>query len=428
MGKTADLTAVQKAIIDTLKQEGSAPAELTEVLIQSAQVETDVSDKHQTDLPVFDVSRHGPECKSSCSPAGVPAAPVSHSAQHQLAQRPAGVQKRNAETRRDRLESQHALQSWNGNPQLATTQLKQQEKKARVVRASSLGKALPASVDKKSPLDQLAALVLHGHARLQPLANESHATKPQNCRRIVVLGAPRVGKTSILRRFLRDGFEEQYEPTSEDFHRKLYQIRGETYQIDILDASGERSFPAKRRLSILTGDIFLLVFSLDDRSSFEEVRALHAEIVAAKTALHRSKQKVCVPTVVCANKVDLPSEQRAVSRTEMLRALGNGCALFETSAKDSVNLEQVFEALARRGGLPLETGPSQHRKVSIRSYQALRAARQAEKGSKPAACDAPCGALYPLARRPSFGTDLRLVIGPKGNRKQSKALDKCQIQ
>ncbi|KAL0202642.1 hypothetical protein M9458_000660, partial [Cirrhinus mrigala] len=163
-------------------------------------------------------------------------------------------------------------------------------------------------------------------------------------------------------------------------------------------------------------DIFLLVFSIDDRSSFEEVRALHAEIVAAKTALHRSKQKVCVPTVVCANKVDLPSEQRAVSRTEVLRALGNGCALFETSAKDSVNLEQVFEALARRGGLP-------HRKVSIRSYQALRAARQAEKGSKPTVCDAPCGALYPLARRPSFGTDLRLVLGPKGNRKQSKAMD-----
>ncbi|XP_051731931.1 GTP-binding protein Rhes [Ctenopharyngodon idella] len=310
---------------------------------------------------------------------------------------------------------------------LATTQLKQQEKKARVVRASSLGKAHPPIDCKKSPLDQLAALVLHGHTRLQPLANEPHgSTKPQNCRRIVVLGAPRVGKTSILRRFLRDGFEERYEPTCEDFHRKLYHIRGETYQIDILDASGERSFPAKRRLSILTGDIFLLVFSLDDHSSFEEVRALHAEIVAAKTALH--KQKVCVPTVVCANKVDLPSEQRAVSRTEVLRALGNGCTLFETSAKDSVNLEQVFEALALHGGLPLETGPSQHRKVSIRSYQALRAARQADKGSKASACDTPCGALYPLARRPSFGTDLRLVLGPKGNRKQGKALDKCPIQ
>ncbi|GAA6076846.1 GTP-binding protein Rhes, partial [Tachysurus ichikawai] len=81
----------------------------------------------------------------------------------------------------------------------------------------------------------------------------STGPKPQNCRRLVVLGAPRVGKTAILRRFLRDGFNEQYEPTREDFHRKVYSIRGETYQIDILDAAGERDFPAKRRLSILTG-------------------------------------------------------------------------------------------------------------------------------------------------------------------------------
>jgi len=168
-------------------------------------------------------------------------------------------------------------------------------------------------------------------------------------------------------------------------------------------------------LSGVSGDVFLLVFSLDDRSSFEEVCALHAEIQAAKAALH--KQKVCVPTVVCANKLDLASERRAVSRTEVLRRLGTGCALVETSAKDALNLEQVFEALARRGGLPLETGPSQHRKVSIRSYQALRAAS-----------DAPCGAVYPLARRPSFGTDLRLVLGPKANGKQGRALDRCPIQ
>ena len=77
--------------------------------------------------------------------------------------------------------------------------------------------------------------------------------KPRNCRRIVALGAPRVGKTNILQRFLGEEFREHYEATTEDFHTKLYHIRGQDYQIDILDAAGERDFPAKRRLSILTG-------------------------------------------------------------------------------------------------------------------------------------------------------------------------------
>ncbi|KAM9454937.1 GTP-binding protein Rhes [Clarias gariepinus] len=257
----------------------------------------------------------------------------------------------------------------------------------------------------------------------------SAGPKPQNCRRMVVLGAPRVGKTAILRRFLRDGFDEQYEPTREDFTRKVYSIRGETYQVDILDAAGERDFPAKRRLSILTGDIFLLVYSVDDRSSFDEVCALRSEISSAKAALLRSKARVStVPVVVCANKVDLPVEQHAVSRTEALHMFADGCALYETSAKDSKNLEEVFATLAERGGLPLETGPSRHRKLSIRSYHAILRATRQRSG------DTPCGAVQPLARRPSFGTDLQLALASREEQTQSMKLSKagthpgCPIQ
>lgn len=82
--------------------------------------------------------------------------------------------------------------------------------------------------------------------------------KPRNCHRIVVLGAPRVGKSNIIKRFLGEEFEDDYEPTVEDFHRKLFHIRGEAYQIDVLDAACERDFPAKRRLTILTGQGSLL--------------------------------------------------------------------------------------------------------------------------------------------------------------------------
>ncbi|KAI5623497.1 GTP-binding protein Rhes [Silurus asotus] len=246
----------------------------------------------------------------------------------------------------------------------------------------------------------------------------SAGPKPQNCRRMVVLGAPRVGKTAILKRFLRDGFDEQYEPTREDFHRKVYSIRGETYQ-----------WTPKCDLQPTKGDIFLLVFSVDDRGSFDEVCALRSEISSAKAALLRSKARgSSVPLVVCANKVDLPVEQHAVSRTEALLAFAEGCALYETSAKESRNLEEVFAALAERGGLPVETGPSRHRKLSIRSYHnILRVARQ--RGG-----DAACGAVHPLARRPSFGTDLQLALASREEQTHSMKLRKvgthpaCPIQ
>lgn len=181
-------------------------------------------------------------------------------------------------------------------------------------------------------------------------------------------------------------------------------------------------------LFVFSGDIFLLVFSLDDRSSFDEVCALRTEILAAKSKLTKScASEPRVPLVVCANKVDLLESEREISRSEALRALGDDCAYFETSAKDSINLEKVFETLAKRGGLPTETGPSQHRKVSLRSYQAMRTSRASGKGNQDAGRDDPCGVLCPLARRPSFSTDLQQVIGPN-MAKKGKAAGKCYIQ
>ena len=75
----------------------------------------------------------------------------------------------------------------------------------------------------------------------------------KNCYRMVILGSTKVGKTAIVSRFLTGKFEDQYTPTIEDFHRKFYSIRGEVYQLDLLDTSGNHPFPAMRRLSILTG-------------------------------------------------------------------------------------------------------------------------------------------------------------------------------
>ncbi|XP_017792018.1 PREDICTED: uncharacterized protein LOC108574032, partial [Habropoda laboriosa] len=85
-------------------------------------------------------------------------------------------------------------------------------------------------------------------------SSQEDACKPpaRNCYRLVMLGSARVGKTAIVARFLSNKFEESYTPTIEDFHRKLYRIKGEVHQLDLLDTSGNHPFPAMRRLSFLT--------------------------------------------------------------------------------------------------------------------------------------------------------------------------------
>ncbi|XP_048030285.1 GTP-binding protein Rhes [Megalobrama amblycephala] len=299
------------------------------------------------------------------------------------------------------------------------------EPKARVVRSSSTGKR-PSSSERnpRRSLDPFSASQLHKtkYMRYESKHDDLVSVKPSHYRRIVVLGAPRVGKTAVIRRFLGDdGFEEHYEPTTEDFHSKLYHIRGERYQLDILDASKERDFPARRRLSILTGDIFLLVFSVTDRKSFTEVCSLREEIFTAKSKLAKSKENRQLPIIICGNKTDLNSS-RAVQHSDISQSLGEDSVFFEVSAKDSTNLEEMFEALAVLGGLPTETRPSLHRDISIHTYQAL-SSRKRNKRSM----NEPCGAVQPLARRPSFSSDLKRVMGPS-TPKRCTPIERCQIQ
>jgi len=60
---------------------------------------------------------------------------------------------------------------------------------------------------------------------------------------------------------------------------------------------GNLEFPAMRRLSISTAHAFLLVYSIDDRASFDEVRRLWEQIKEERTGYNE------LPCVVAGNKV-----------------------------------------------------------------------------------------------------------------------------
>lgn len=101
--------------------------------------------------------------------------------------------------------------------------------------------------------------------------------------------------------------------------------------------------------------------------------------------------------------------------------------MFEISAKDGTQMEKMFESLAQLGGLPVETRPSLHRDISIRSYEALHGGKRSKREIRLLALDGPCGAVYPLARRPSYHSDLRRILGPSAS-KRATPIERCQIQ
>jgi len=164
---------------------------------------------------------------------------------------------------------------------------------------------------------------------------------PRSVFKVVVLGAGGVGKTSLIQRFVTESFPQRYIPTVEDFYEKSVSLNKDFGAFfEILDTAGSYQFPAMKRLTIERGDAFILVYSLADDNSIDEVMRLQQEI-------QEIKQTIDVPLVIVGNKTDLVSPQKRERVRERIAKLVGGQNLIrsETSAKFGINVKGVFRAL-----------------------------------------------------------------------------------
>ena len=164
------------------------------------------------------------------------------------------------------------------------------------------------------------------------------------------------GKTAVVDRFLNEQFTDSYIPTVENFHRKMYKIRGELYQLDILDTSGNNAFPAARRLQFVTGDLFIVVASVDRECSFEEALRLREEICDLK----EDRLANPVPVLIALNKTDLPPSAVQISVKACDERISEIGVLFPCSAKTGAGINGVFAALFVLAKLPKQMLPQQH--------------------------------------------------------------------
>lgn len=170
-------------------------------------------------------------------------------------------------------------------------------------------------------------LTMHGNVKISQ--NRTY--------RIAVMGAPSVGKSSIISRFLFGKFTNEHKETIEDLYRRDFQLADGTLTLEILDMAGTNEFPAMRDLAIATSDAFLLVHSLDDFSTFDEVVNLRQQILAGTK---NSK----APIIIVGNKLDLSPESGTVQKktAELTSTLDWGCSYVEASAKNNINILDLF--------------------------------------------------------------------------------------
>ncbi|VDI57974.1 RAS, dexamethasone-induced Ras-related protein 1 [Mytilus galloprovincialis] len=185
-------------------------------------------------------------------------------------------------------------------------------------------------------------------------------------------------------------------------------------------------------VSSLVCDIFLLMFDICDRESFNEVTRLCQQIYEIKGQCRtRIAPKICIPMVIIGNKCDREKHREIdSSEGEELARQYTNVSFTETSAKKNVNVEDAFIRLFTLAKMPAEMSPSLHRKVhpgviddETTSRKSLSIRRRLSEA---------CGTIAPNARRPSIRTDL-LTAQMRGSTSRSLIAtntgnSKCTIQ
>jgi GTPase KRas protein len=91
--------------------------------------------------------------------------------------------------------------------------------------------------------------------------------------------------------------------TRADSYRKQCVIDDEVALLDVLDTAGQEEYSAMREQYMRTGEGFLLVYSITDRQSYEEIMTFQQQIL-------RVKDKDYFPMIVVGNKCDLDGERQ----------------------------------------------------------------------------------------------------------------------
>ena len=158
--------------------------------------------------------------------------------------------------------------------------------------------------------------------------------------KIAVLGQSMVGKSAMSFRFINNKFPTEHDTTIEDAYSIPAKIDDIQCQLEILDTAGQDDYQTMLDTWINSADGFILVYSIDNKDSFESTKTRYDRIMKLK-----ANQKVSI--VVVGNKCDL-EEKRQVTREEVESYCNENKIYFlEASALKTINIKETFLCVAR---------------------------------------------------------------------------------
>ncbi|KAG2392314.1 hypothetical protein C9374_012566 [Naegleria lovaniensis] len=157
--------------------------------------------------------------------------------------------------------------------------------------------------------------------------------------KILIIGDMGVGKSCILLRFSENQFNVSHVSTiGVDFKIKNMEKKGKKVKLQIWDTAGQERFRTITTSYYKGAQGVIMVYDITQRKSFENLNLWLNDV--------KQYADPNVSLILVGNKVDL-EDQRQVTESEAnewAQRVGIHTCL-QTSAKDSVNVDQAFEKM-----------------------------------------------------------------------------------
>lgn len=155
----------------------------------------------------------------------------------------------------------------------------------------------------------------------------------QRPNKVVIIGDANVGKTCIIDRITEDKFDAT-QPTIGALHKT--KTINDTL-LDIWDTAGQERFKSMVPMYYKGAKAIMVAFDITNQNSFEGAKKWFTEIESNTSN---------VILVIVGNKSDLESKRVVSMETAKQFADEKKITYYETSAKDNVNVNEVFTFLA----------------------------------------------------------------------------------
>lgn len=157
--------------------------------------------------------------------------------------------------------------------------------------------------------------------------------------KLLLIGDSSVGKSCILLRFADDSYADSYISTiGVDFKIRTVQQDGKTIKLQIWDTAGQERFRTITSSYYRGAHGIIIVYDVTDMATFSNVKQWLNEID------RYANDSVC--KLLVGNKCDLIDKKVVDTQTAKGVADELGIPFLETSAKNSINVEQAFITMA----------------------------------------------------------------------------------